>query len=369
VNLTKLRWGILSPAQIARKNWKAIQLSGNSTVTAVASRDLARSRQFIAECQNEAPMEKLPDAFGRYEDILACEDVDAVYIPLPTGLRREWVIRAAEAGKHVLCEKPCAASVTELRQMVDSCQQHQVQFLDGVMFMHSRRLDSMRQVLNDGQSVGPIRRIASAFTFRPSPEFFSSNIRTQSTLEPYGCLGDLGWYCLRFALWAMDWQMPERVSGQMLSEHRRADSPAAVPTAFSGELLFAGGISAGFFCSFVSETEQWAKISGEQGCLQIEDFVLPVAGKELSFEVQRTEFQVHGCDFRMELHSRPFTVPEPSHGHTLAQETNMFRNFADRVRSGKLNLLWPVVALKTQIVMECCLESARANGAPVPIGT
>jgi len=368
VNAHKLRWGILGTANIARKNWKAIQLTGNSTVTAVASRNRERSRRFIAECQAEAPMEIVPRAFGGYEDLLACHAVDAVYVPLPTGLRTEWVLRAAEAGKHVVCEKPCAASVADLRLMLEACRSHGVQFMDGVMFMHSRRLDLLRQVLNDEQSVGEVRRIASAFTFRQSPEFFVHNIRTHSALEPYGCLGDLGWYCLRFALWLMDWQVPLEVTGRLLSEHRRADSPAAVPTAFCGELIFTGGVSADFYCSFLTETEQWARLSGTRGVLEVPDFVLPVAGTEVGFEVHHTSFQVRGCDFRIEDQPRRFTVEEYSHGHASAQEVNLFRNFAEQVRSGQLNPVWPKAALKTQRVMSACLDSAHADGRRVQPG-
>src|SRR2546425_11835460 len=92
MNDSKLRWGILGTAEIARKNWKAIQLTGNSTVAAVASRDLERSRRFIAECQAEAPMEAAAKAFGSYQDLLTSGEVDAVYIALPTGLRGGWVL-------------------------------------------------------------------------------------------------------------------------------------------------------------------------------------------------------------------------------------------------------------------------------------
>src|ERR1041385_4970541 len=156
-----IRWGILSTAQIARKNWKAIRNTGNSTVVAVASRDVERSRRFIAECQSEAPMAAAPRALGRYEELLAAKDVDAVYIPLPTGLRKEWVLRAAEAGKHIVCEKPCANTGTDLQEMIQACRRNRVQFIDGVMFMHSTRLPRMRAVLDDGKSVGEIKRIRS----------------------------------------------------------------------------------------------------------------------------------------------------------------------------------------------------------------
>jgi predicted dehydrogenase len=245
--------------------------------------------------------------------------------------------------------------------MVEACQRHKVQFMDGVMFVHSRRLDRLRQVLHDGDSVGEIRRLASAFTFRQSPEFFTGNIRTHSTLEPYGCLGDLGWYCIRFALWLKNGQMPIAVSGRVLAELRRPDSPAAVPTAFSGELVFAEGDSASFFCSFLTETEQWVRITGTRGSLHISDFVLPVAGAEVGFDVYHSEFQVKGCDFRMEAHPRRFTVAEHSHGHPTAQEVNMIRNFTAQVLSGELNPAWPEMALKTQIVMAACLQSAKAG--------
>src|ERR1019366_53218 len=136
--MTKLRWGILSTAGIARKNWRAILDSGNSVVTAVASRDIARSQKFIEECQRDNSFENLPAALGSYESLIASSNVDAVYIPLPTGLRKEWVLRAAAAGKHVLCEKPCGLSLADVREMTDACKKNQVQFMDGVMFMHNQ---------------------------------------------------------------------------------------------------------------------------------------------------------------------------------------------------------------------------------------
>jgi predicted dehydrogenase len=184
------RFGILGTANIARKNWRGIHETGNSIVAAVASRDLERSRQFIRECQSDVPFPSAPQAFGSYEELLASKAVDAVYIPLPTGLRKEWVLKAARAGKHVVCEKPCAVTVSDLREMLDTSRQHRVQFLDGVMFMHSHRLERMRAVLDDKQSVGQIRRITSAFSFKAPPDFFTSNIRARGEMEPHGCVGD-----------------------------------------------------------------------------------------------------------------------------------------------------------------------------------
>ena len=333
----------MSTANIGRKNWKSIFHSGNAVVTAVASRDPARSRKFIEECQAETPFESPPAALGSYQELLASPNVDAVYVPLPTALRREWVLRAAGAGKHVLCEKPCAATAAELEEMIAGCRKHHVQFMDGVMFMHNRRLEQIRAVLNDGTSVGPLRRIASQFSFAGSEEFFRSDIRVDGALEPLGCLGDLGWYCVRFALWTMNWQTPRRVEGRILAH--AGGTRAGVPVAFSGELHFDGGVTSGFYCSFETPFRQWAEISGAKGWLRLDDFVVPKAGAESSYEVNHH--------------------PVPSDGSAgqpvAAQETNMIRNFAEQARSGRLNEDWPDWSLKTQRVMDAAMASARGG--------
>ncbi|MEY2408414.1 MAG: hypothetical protein QOF48_1084 [Verrucomicrobiota bacterium] len=358
------RWGILGTAQIARKNWQAIYHSGNGTVAAVASRERLRSQQFIEECQRQAPMKTAPRALGSYEELIADPDVDAVYLPLPTGLRKQWVIRAAHAGKHVVCEKPCATSVADLQEMLAACRQHRVQFMDGVMFMHSLRLPQMRAVLDDGGSVGDLKRITSAFNFRASPDFFTSNIRAHSEMEPYGCLGDLGWYCIRLALWVMKGRMPHRVTGRILVEAAATGSPAPVPVEFSGELFFDNDVSSAFHCSFLVGIEQWAIVSGTKGSLRISDFVLPFFGREPSFEISSATHVTEGCNFQMKAESRSFSVTECSDSDPSAQETSLFRNFTEQARSGTLNESWPEMALKTQQVMSACLESAR-DGSPV----
>jgi predicted dehydrogenase len=365
---TKLRWGILSTAQIARKNWKAIRNTGNSTVVAVASRDVERSRRFIGECQSGAPVENAVNAYGSYEELLADREVDAVYIPLPTGLRKEWVMRAAAAGKHIVCEKPCATSVAELGEMIEACRRHRVQFMDGVMFMHSRRLEAIRTVLDEASGFGHMRRITSSFSFLADEGFFRSNIRASSVLEPYGCLGDLGWYCIRFALWARREQLPRRVSGRILNEVASAGSPGPVPTEFSGEMFFDEGASCSFYCSFRTANEQWVTVSGTNGYVRVSDFVLPYFGNEAAVELTNASFEVAGCDFNMEERRRRISVAEYSNSHPTSQETNLFRNFSSQVQSGKLNEAWPEMAFKTQQVMNACFESARAGSRFVELG-
>src|ERR1035437_2212745 len=231
--MKKLRIGFLSTAGIGKKNWQAIFNSGNCVIAAVASRDVTKSRKFIDECQHEFAFVETPRALGSYEELIASPDVDAVYIPLPTGLRKEWVLRAAAAGKHVIVEKPCAVSAADLQEMISACRKNRVQFMDGVMFMHSPRLNRIREVLDDGKSVGPLRRISSAFSFLGTGDFSRGNIRMDGRLEPSGCLGDLGWYCIRFTLWTMKWQLPHTVTGRILSQSEPTGGREPAPTAFS----------------------------------------------------------------------------------------------------------------------------------------
>ena len=285
--MKRLRFGILSAAGIARKNWLAISSSGNCVVTAVASRDRERSRQFIADGQAKAPFDNPPVPLGSYEELLAAKDVDAVYIPLPTGLRKEWVLRAAQAGKHVVCEKPCGVSLADVQEMTEACKKNRVQFMDGVMFMHSPRLPRVREILDNNLSIGPVRRISSVFSFCGVEGFFQDNIRVDGRLEPAGCLGDLGWYCLRFSLWTMNWQLPHTVTGRMLSQSAAGPGRVPAPTEFSGELIFDGGVSAGFHCSFLAPDQQWASVSGQKGWLRLPDFVHPFDSREPAFEVNR----------------------------------------------------------------------------------
>lgn len=365
----KVRWGILGAANIARKNWQAIHNSGNGVVSAVASRELAKSKQFISECQSVVPLPSVPKALGSYEELIASKEVDAVYIPLPTGLRKEWVLRAAAAGKHVVCEKPCASSLPDLLEMTEACKRHHVQFMDGVMFMHSTRLNKIREVLDRGEHVGQLRRIATSFSFCAPPAFLTDNIRMHSQLEPQGCVGDLGWYCIRFALWLMQWKMPLKVTGRALSQLGREDSPNSVPTEFSGELFFDGGISMAFYCSFLTEHQQWVHLSGTRGSLELSDFVLPYFGSLARFTTNRPAFRVDGCTFNMEPRIESHFVEEYSNNHTSSQETLLFRHFAAQVLSGKVNPDWPKEAVRTQQVMGACLESARAGSREVAIAS
>jgi predicted dehydrogenase len=342
-----LRFGILGAANIARKNWESIFNSGNAVVTAVASRDVARGRRFIKELQAKAPFATVPAALGGYEELLARPDVDAVYIPLPTGLRKEWVLRAAAAGKHVICEKPCGVNAADVRKMTEACAKNRVQFMDGVMFMHHLRLKCIRQVLDDGRSIGQVKRITSNFSFHLEEKAYATNVRVNSQLEPAGCLGDLGWYCIRFTLWAMRWRMPREVTGRILAARGAVRGRPAVPVDFSAELIFDDDTSASFYCSFIAQYQNWVHVSGMKGQLRVDDFVHPRKELEAPFEINGGRVQVECGD------AKKVKAAE------VAQQANMIRNFVVQARSGKLNREWPESALKTQRVMDACLEAAR----------
>jgi predicted dehydrogenase len=360
--MKQLRIGFLSTAGIGRKNWKAILNSGNCVVTSVASRDVKKSREFIRQCQDENSFDLIPDALGSYEELIASPNVDAIYIPLPTALRKDFVLRAAAAGKHILCEKPCAASAVELKEMLAACQKNSVQFLDGVMFMHNPRLPKIREVLDDANSVGQIRRIASAFSFYPSNEdFLRTNIRANGALEPAGCLGDLGWYSIRFALWVMNWQLPESVSGKILSASENLPGRPSSPTEFSATLNYPGGVTVEFYSSFLAAKQQWVFISGQKGWLRLPDFVHPFNGYEPAFEVNE-KFVTVASDVKCPPGANPMDF-----GHATAQDTRMWRNFANQIASGKLNANWTMWALQTQTVLDACMASATAGGHPVTL--
>ncbi|MCA9192158.1 MAG: Gfo/Idh/MocA family oxidoreductase [Planctomycetales bacterium] len=359
------RWGILGTAGIARKNWKAIRLSGNACVSAVASRSIDAADRFIDECSCQVPVNDRPHAFGSYEDLLASSEVDAVYIPLPTALRKQWVVRAAEAGKHVLGEKPAASNAVDVAEMLAACERNAVQYMDGVMFMHSKRLPMLRQMIASGNPIGKLRRMCSQFSFAGDETFQSSNIRVHSELEPYGCLGDLGWYCVRFFLWVLEGTMPVAVRARTLSTLQGSASPGTVPGELSAELVFPGGVSANFYCSFMTENQQWMHLSGTQGSVRIDDFVLPYHGPEVGATGIQDVFHVANTTFHMEHHASRHAVSEYSDGEYNSQEVNMIREFSDLVVSGQVNEQWPAWTLKTQRVLDACFESARHNGQEV----
>jgi len=344
-------WGFLGAAGIAEKNWASVQRSGNGILKSVGSRRLEKAQQFVDRCQAFAPFDEAPQAVEGYEAILSDPEIDAVYIPLPTGLRKEWVIRAAEAGKHVLCEKPCAPTSEDLEEMLRACEQNGVQFMDGVMFMHNPRLAKILEVLHQGE-LGTLRRVDSCFSFLGDEEF-EGDIRLNSALEPAGCLGDLGWYCLRMTLMCFQKDAPLKVRGFLYEEKN------GVPLEFRGDLIFSGGRSASFHCSFNTTLEQSCRISGTTGALSLHDFVQPIEGPQTKFLVTKLGSRNEGCDYSTLIDEQEHCLSGKSTNDSGSQETLLFHNFAKLVTLGEVDLAWPKISLLTQKVMDATLNSAR----------
>lgn len=153
-----LRFGILSTAKIGRDAVvPAIQDAENCVVTAIASRDLSRARQM-------ADRFSVPHAFGSYEDMLASDVIDAVYIPLPTSQHVEWTIKAAQAGKHVLCEKPIALKAEEIERLITARDANRVLICEAFMIAYAPVWHKVRELLGEG-TIGTLKHVQGAFTY------------------------------------------------------------------------------------------------------------------------------------------------------------------------------------------------------------
>ncbi|MBD9374367.1 Gfo/Idh/MocA family oxidoreductase [Rhizobium sp. ARZ01] len=153
-----LRFGILSTAKIGRELVvPAIQDAENCVVTAIASRDLSKARAM-------ADRFSVPHAFGSYEEMLASDLIDAVYIPLPTSQHVEWTIKAADAGKHVLCEKPIALKASEIDALIAARDRNKVLVSEAYMVTYSPVWRKVRELLKDG-AIGRLRHVQGAFTY------------------------------------------------------------------------------------------------------------------------------------------------------------------------------------------------------------
>ena len=153
-----LRFGILSTAKIGRELViPAIQDAENAVVTAIASRDLGKARDL-------ADRFSVPHAFGSYEDMLASDVIDAVYIPLPTSQHVEWTIKAADAGKHVLCEKPIALKASEIDDLIAARDRNKVIVSEAFMVTYAPVWRKVRELLKQG-AIGRLRHVQGAFTY------------------------------------------------------------------------------------------------------------------------------------------------------------------------------------------------------------
>jgi xylose dehydrogenase (NAD/NADP) len=250
----KLRWGIMGCAQIATGSvMPAIQESESGVIQAVASRGLDKSSAVAAEFG-------IKSAYGSYEELLEDRNVDAVYIPLPNHLHREWVIRAAQSGKHVLCEKPIALTAREAAEMVEACNEAGVHFAEAYMYRHHPRMAELQGLIAEG-AIGELRSIRGTFTYNNADD--AANIRFRSDWGG-GSLYDVGCYPLSAARLLFGTE-PEAVTvhAQFSPEHDGVDMMA------SGLVEFPGGTSLIFDCGMWAYDRQLLEVLGSDGRIEV----------------------------------------------------------------------------------------------------
>lgn len=239
--MKNVRWGILGTAGIARSQTiPAMQQAENCDLCAIAGRDPEKARSF----QEEFGFEKV---YTDYDVLLADPDVEAVYIPLPNDLHYEWVLRALNAGKHVLCEKPLALSEAQEDEMFRTAEANNVYLMEAFAYLHSPLIAALKKELDSGV-IGEVRYLENAFV---TSDYDISNIRMRKeTLG--GSLYDLGCYCISQSIWLLG--EPERVSAA-------ADfSGEGVDRLTTGFLTYPDGVRAAFICGMLLATEQDRRI-------------------------------------------------------------------------------------------------------------
>jgi len=249
--IDKVRWGILSTANIAvQKVIPAMQRSPRCEIAAIASRDLSRARK-------AADKLRIPKAYGSYEELLADESIEVVYNPLPNHLHVPWTLKAAEAGKHVLCEKPIALNADEARALLDARDRYGVRIQEAFMVRTHPQWLETRRLIQAGR-IGTLRSITGFFSyFNADP----ANIRNQLEIGG-GALMDIGCYPITISRWIYDAE-PRRVLGLI---EREAKSGTDVLT--TAVLDFPNGHST-FTCSTRLAPYQRMIFHGSEGRIEV----------------------------------------------------------------------------------------------------
>ena len=251
--MSKVRWGIFSTAKIGTEQViPAMQAGEYTEITAIASRNLGKA-------QATAERLGIPKAYGSYEELLADPDVDAIYNPLPNHLHVSWSIKALEAGKHVLCEKPIALSAAEGQQLVDVARQHpDLKVMEAFMYRHHPQWQKARELVVTGQ-IGDLRAIHTTFSyFNDDPD----NIRNMADIGGGGLM-DIGCYPISLSRFIFDAE-PRKVVGTL-----EYDPNFGTDRFASAVLEFERG-TATFSCSTQLSDYQRVLILGSEGWVEIE---------------------------------------------------------------------------------------------------
>ncbi|MDL1899881.1 Gfo/Idh/MocA family oxidoreductase [Anaerolineae bacterium CFX9] len=246
----RVRWGLLGTARINERLIASIRSSARSELVAVASRTSLKADAY-AEFWN------IPAAHGSYEGLLADPDVDAIYISLPNGLHEEWSIRCAEAGKHVLCEKPLALTVEEVDRMTEAADRCGVIIQEAVMYRFHHQTFSIQQMIASGV-IGKVRMMRAAFSYILTNK---NDVRFDPDMGG-GSLWDLGSYPVSFFR-TMLGANPVEVSGWQHTTDRGVD------LTFMGQMRFPNGEFAQFGCSFEASPHTEVELLGTEGRINL----------------------------------------------------------------------------------------------------
>ena len=246
-----VRWGVLSTARINRKVLAGARLATNVDVVAVGSRDRERGEAFAAEYG-------IGRVHASYEDLLADDDVEAVYIPLPNSLHVPWSVRALEAGKHVLCEKPLTRRVADAEAAFDAAERAGRLLMEAFMWRYHPQTEALVRLVPE---IAPLRIVRAAFGF-PLPTEDRTNVRWLADLEG-GALMDVGCYCVS-ALRLLAGE-PERARGEAVR------APSGVDARFAAVLRLPHDVIGQFDCGLDVPPRGGIYVVGEGGTLIAED--------------------------------------------------------------------------------------------------
>lgn len=251
--MKRIHWGILSTAKIGtQKVIPAMQRGKLCEIIAICSRDQAAADRAARDL-------KIPKAYGSYESLLADPEIDAIYNPLPNHLHVPWTIRALEAGKHVLCEKPLGMSAAECQELQAAAGRHpQLKVMEAFMYRHHPQWKKTKQLVDAGE-IGELRSVQSSFSYH---NVDARNIRNSITAGG-GALMDIGCYCISVARFLFG-QEPQRVCGWL-----EFDPTFGTDRFASGLLDFGSGTST-FTCSTQLVPYQRVNILGTKGRIEIE---------------------------------------------------------------------------------------------------
>jgi predicted dehydrogenase len=245
-----LRWGILGVARINRALVPPLQSSPRHVLVAIASRDAARAAEAARQWG-------IPRALGSYEALLADREIDVVYIPLPNDLHVEWTVKAARAGKHVLCEKPMALSVADVDRVEAAARESGVVVTEAFMYRHHPQTLRVKEMVSSG-TVGTVRFVRGSFTF-------NIGRGADYRLDPAqggGSLWDVGCYPLSYARFVVG-EEPVEVFGWSVT------GPTGIDETFVGQVRFPGGALASFDCGFRSPFRTQVEIVGSEASILV----------------------------------------------------------------------------------------------------